>query len=104
MPLGSILAGTPPGVKVISLTGLPDISTSRPPTWNEPMSRKAIGSAGVATGRGATPNAAASIALGMRDMIPPRVACPVARLVPCILRRFPSGDPPEYAADGHAHS
>src|SRR5882672_5489969 len=39
----STLAGTPPGVNTTSFTGLPEISTSRPPTWNEPMSRSAIG-------------------------------------------------------------
>src|SRR5438132_8076357 len=43
MPFMSTLAGTPPGVNTISFTGLPEISTSRPPTWNEPMSRSAIG-------------------------------------------------------------
>src|SRR5256885_11759224 len=43
MPFMSPLAGTPPGVNTISFTGLPEISTSRPPTWNEPMSRSAIG-------------------------------------------------------------
>src|SRR5713226_9297703 len=104
VPFKSTFAGTPPGVNTTSFTGLPEISTSRPPTWNEPMSRKAIGSAAFATADVATVNAAASITLGMRDMIPPRVACLVACLVPCILRRFPSGDPSEHAADGHAHS
>src|SRR2546423_5259966 len=43
MPFMSTLAGTPPGVNTISFTGLPEISTSRPPTWNEPMSRSTIG-------------------------------------------------------------
>src|SRR5882762_7206763 len=43
MPFGSTFAGTPPGVNTISFTGLPEISASRPPTWNEPMSRSAIG-------------------------------------------------------------
>src|SRR5437879_12202906 len=43
MPFMSTPAGTPPGVNTISFTGLPEISTSRPPTWNEPMSRSAIG-------------------------------------------------------------
>jgi hypothetical protein len=49
VPFGSTFAGTPPGVKVTSLTGLPEISTSRPPTWNEPISRSAIGSAALAS-------------------------------------------------------
>src|SRR5712691_2290443 len=43
VPFGSTFAGTPPGVNTTSFTGLPEISTSRPPTWNEPMSRSAIG-------------------------------------------------------------
>src|SRR5256886_16697890 len=43
MSFMSTLAGTPPGVNTISFTGLPEISTPRPPTWNEPMSRSAIG-------------------------------------------------------------
>src|SRR2546430_11694530 len=43
MPFMSTFAGTPPGVNTISFTGLPEISTSRPPTWNDPMSRSAIG-------------------------------------------------------------
>src|SRR2546426_6777041 len=43
VPFGSTCAGTPPGVNTISFTGLPEISTSRPPTWNEPTSRSAIG-------------------------------------------------------------
>src|SRR5439155_10862932 len=43
VPLRSTFAGTPPGVNTISFTGLPEISTSRPPTWNDPMSRSAIG-------------------------------------------------------------
>src|SRR5438445_1601527 len=43
MPFMSTLAGTPPGVNTTSFTGLPEISTSRPPTWNEPMSRSPIG-------------------------------------------------------------
>src|SRR6266568_9503639 len=43
VPLRSTFAGTPPGVKTTSLTGLPVISTSRPPTWNEPISASTIG-------------------------------------------------------------
>src|SRR6267378_4227286 len=43
VPFGSTFAGTPPGVNTTSFTGLPESSTSRPPTWNEPMSRSAIG-------------------------------------------------------------
>src|SRR6266513_598013 len=43
VPLRSTFAGTPPGVNTTSFTGLPVISTSRPPTWNEPMSRRALG-------------------------------------------------------------
>src|SRR5688572_33359298 len=43
MPLGSTFAGTPPGVNTTSFTGLPEITTSRPPTWNEPISFSAIG-------------------------------------------------------------
>src|SRR5436309_15536174 len=43
MPFMSTLAGTPPGVNTISFTGLPEISTSGAPTWNEPTSRSAIG-------------------------------------------------------------
>src|SRR5581483_10577885 len=43
VPLRSTFAGTPPGVNTTSFTGLPLIVTSRPPTWNEPMSRSAIG-------------------------------------------------------------
>src|SRR6266581_6250194 len=43
VPLRSTFAGTPPGVNTTSLTGFPEISTSRPPTWNEPMSRRAYG-------------------------------------------------------------
>jgi hypothetical protein len=37
----STFAGTPPGVNTTSFTGLPVISTSRPPTWNDPISRRA---------------------------------------------------------------
>src|SRR5712691_7710386 len=43
VPFRSTFAGTPPGVNTTSLTGFPEISTSRPPTWNEPMSRRAMG-------------------------------------------------------------
>src|SRR5256885_3897488 len=43
MPFMSTFAGTPPGVTTISFPGLPEFSTSRPPTWNEPTSRSAIG-------------------------------------------------------------
>src|SRR6266568_4805736 len=43
VPLRSTFAGTPPGVNTTSLTGFPETSTSRPPTWNEPMSRRAMG-------------------------------------------------------------
>src|SRR6267143_5427548 len=43
VPLRSTFAGTPPGVNTTSFTGLPLIVTSRPPTWNEPMSRNAMG-------------------------------------------------------------
>jgi hypothetical protein len=44
LPFGSTLAGTPPGVNTTSFTGWPVISMMRPPIWNEPMSRSAIGS------------------------------------------------------------
>src|SRR6266403_5787241 len=87
-------AGTPPGVNVTSLTGLPLISTSRPPTWNEPMSRKAMGSAALAATDVKTVNTAARVTPKISDMITP--------LVPGILRRFPSRDSSEHAADGHA--
>src|SRR2546425_13015513 len=43
VPFRSTFAGTPPGVNTTSLTGFPETSTSRPPTWNEPMSRRAMG-------------------------------------------------------------
>src|SRR5215813_6131158 len=42
-PFGSILAGGPPGVNTTSFTGLPLMVTSRPPTWNDPMSLSWIG-------------------------------------------------------------
>src|SRR6267378_4147546 len=74
--------------------GLPLISTSRPPTWNEPMSRKAMGSAAIAATDVATVSTAARVTPRISDMIAP--------LVPGILRRFPSRDPSEHAADGHA--
>src|SRR5712672_3989323 len=66
------------------------------------MSRSAIGSAAFAAADAANVNAAARIALGMCDMIPLLVPCLVPRLVSCIFRRFPSRDPSEHAADGHA--
>src|SRR5256886_3729390 len=37
------LDGTPPGITAIPFTALPEIPPPRPPTWNEPMSRSAIG-------------------------------------------------------------
>jgi hypothetical protein len=37
-------AGGLPRFSVTSRTGLPEISTSLPPTWNDPMPRKVIGS------------------------------------------------------------
>src|SRR5215218_749097 len=81
MPFGSTLAGTPPGVKVTSLTGLPEISTSRPPTWNEPMSRSAIGSAALAS---VVPIRMAAVqASAIRDMFPPIV---VISLSPVLSR------------------
>src|SRR6188768_1964550 len=93
MPLGSILAGTPPGVNTTSLTGLPLIATCLPPTWKEPVSRSAIGSAAFVMFEVSRMIAVEKMA--SRDMIP-------SRSIPGILRRFPSGDPSEHAADGHA--
>src|SRR5713226_6780169 len=70
------------------------------------MSRSAIGSAAFAAADAANVSAAAKTTLGMRDMIPLPIPCLVSFLVPClvscILCRFPSGDPSEHAADGHA--
>src|SRR3984957_4576039 len=99
MPFGSTLAGTPPGVNVTSLVGLPLISTRRPPTWNEPMSRSAIGSAACAAA--VIIKTAAAAASTSRDM---KVSlCFPTKSVSCIPRRFPAGDAAEHAADGHAH-
>jgi hypothetical protein len=42
------LAGTPPALNTTSFRGFPDISTTRPPTWKDPMSRKVIGSPAIA--------------------------------------------------------
>src|SRR5262245_30693484 len=41
-PFGSSLVGGPPGCRTISRTGFPLISTTRPPTWNEPMPRSTM--------------------------------------------------------------
>ena len=43
-PFGSSLVNGPPGWRTISRTGLPVISTMRPPTWNEPMPRSTMSS------------------------------------------------------------
>src|SRR3982751_961498 len=62
-PLGSSLVCGPPGWRTIMRTSLPLTSTTRPPTWNEPMPRSTMSSSAAAgVTAGATKNAAAASA------------------------------------------
>ncbi len=73
-PFGSSLVSGPPGCRTISRTGLPLISTTRPPTWNEPMPRSTMScSAATAAVR---PAARAAIAIMTRCILRPPLDLP----------------------------
>ncbi|MEJ0069727.1 MAG: hypothetical protein WDO24_14460 [Pseudomonadota bacterium] len=63
------MLGGPPGVRRTSWIGLPEIVTSRPPTWNEPMSRSTIGGSSACAGSAIDPASAANAAIAQQRII-----------------------------------